>query len=450
MIAGTSALADCQLIHQLRSQNGVPVGACRQALSVYRLSSQMRGTTAGCVHKLTITRLSSFIFLKRNIKHQVDIFGDILVDVPVASVVIPAYNAERWIEQTVTLVRAQTLTNIEIIIVIDGATDGTLRICEELARLDQRILILQVENGGVARARNAGLAIARGEFIAPVDADDLWHPTRLELHVLALRARPDYAMAFSPFVLVDEQGVAGKLSRLYRADGYVFGEHLCANFVGNGSALTMRTEALRAVGGYSASLRDQGGEGCEDHLVQLKLAYLYKVICVASPLVGYRRMAGNMSSNLIRMRVSYILMLDEIERFAARFPGAMFYHPRAKAVLFLAARYIRESQTKEAIALWWKECRRNPLLPVYTPFGMLYKVFKTIAKVWRFISPKRPRNGPQVKFEDWNPSGRFGRPYPLTTRILMQCYHRIDTVLRGRAIQSSRRRGQTNIYGDNT
>ncbi len=96
------------------------------------------------------------------------------------SVIIPAYNVERFIGECVRSVMAQTYSDIEIIVVDDGSSDRTLDICRELANEDERIKLVLNEHGGVSRARNAGLDNATGEYIMSVDSDDVLLPDMIE------------------------------------------------------------------------------------------------------------------------------------------------------------------------------------------------------------------------------------------------------------------------------
>ena len=134
------------------------------------------------------------------------------------SIVIPAYNASRWIERTLRSVQGQTVKNIEVIVVDDGSTDETPAIVRRLMEQDPRIYLIQQSNGGVAKARNIGIVSARSEFVAPLDADDLWHPQRLELHLDAFADAPDeVALVYSPHVQDRPCGLCHGTGRL-RAD----------------------------------------------------------------------------------------------------------------------------------------------------------------------------------------------------------------------------------------
>lgn len=90
------------------------------------------------------------------------------------SVIIPVYNVEAYLEQCVQSVRSQTYTDMEILLVDDGATDHSGQLCDRLAQQDERIRVVHKTNGGLSDARNAGLRIATGEYVAFLDGDDVW------------------------------------------------------------------------------------------------------------------------------------------------------------------------------------------------------------------------------------------------------------------------------------
>ena len=110
---------------------------------------------------------------------------------PLVTVVIPVYNTERYVGETLRSVIAQTWKNIEIIVVIDGSTDGSLDICRGFD--DARIRIVEQENQGLAAARNTGLRLATCDLIAYIDDDDEWMPTRLEEQLARWNSLPEEA-----------------------------------------------------------------------------------------------------------------------------------------------------------------------------------------------------------------------------------------------------------------
>lgn len=115
---------------------------------------------------------------------------------PHVSVIIPAYNAEAFIADTVRSALDQTYRDLEVIVVDDGSADGTLKALEQF---QGRVRVHAQANGGVARARNAGVRLAAGSWIAFLDADDLWLPGKLERQEARLRDRPGFCLWFSQF-----------------------------------------------------------------------------------------------------------------------------------------------------------------------------------------------------------------------------------------------------------
>lgn len=122
---------------------------------------------------------------------------------PLVSVVIPAYNASRWLRETVASVLAQTYRPIEVLVVDDGSTDDTVAIAESFgASVD----VIRQANAGAATARNTGIARCRGQYVALLDADDLWHPRKLEAQVRALEADHSVGALQCGTTYVDEHG----------------------------------------------------------------------------------------------------------------------------------------------------------------------------------------------------------------------------------------------------
>ena len=126
--------------------------------------------------------------------------------VPRVSVIIPVYNNERYIVATVESVLSQTLRDVEVLVVDDASTDGTVKKVRDLAEHDRRVhLIEQPENAGVALARNRALSVARGRYIAYLDSDDLWLPEKLELQI-AFLAKKGVGACFTSYETIEENG----------------------------------------------------------------------------------------------------------------------------------------------------------------------------------------------------------------------------------------------------
>ena len=125
---------------------------------------------------------------------------------PLVSVIMPAFNAENFIEAAVNSVIVQTYSNWELFIIDDASTDTTISKAEKLAKQDFRIKILQNQNNfGTGISRNKGIKAAQGNFIAFLDADDQWKPGKLEIQ-LKMMQQQDVAVCFSSYLQIDENG----------------------------------------------------------------------------------------------------------------------------------------------------------------------------------------------------------------------------------------------------
>jgi glycosyltransferase involved in cell wall biosynthesis len=224
------------------------------------------------------------------------------------SVVVPAWNAADTLGETLRSVAAQTFPDLEILIVDDGSTDATARVAEEFCAQDSRARLIRQDNAGVAAARNAGIAVARARFVAPIDADDLWHAEKVERQLACFEhSPPQTGLVYNWSRIIDERGRILAASTGATFEGFVLPKHLAWNFIGNGSTPMIRTEIARDLP-YNPALREAGCQGCEDYLLQLQIASRFQFACVPAFLTHYRLRSGVMSSDLARMIRSHILM----------------------------------------------------------------------------------------------------------------------------------------------
>jgi glycosyltransferase involved in cell wall biosynthesis len=228
------------------------------------------------------------------------------------SVVIPAFNAVKTLENTLRSAAAQTHAELEILIIDDGSSDDTAAIATAFCAQDRRARLISQANAGVAVARNSGIAAARGEWLAPLDADDLWHPTKIERQLdAALNAAEVPGLVYCWFHLIDEQDRVIGSSEGYEVRGHALDRLLFFNFVGNGSSPLIHRQAIEAVGAYATNFGEAGG--CEDFELQLRLARDFPIEVVPEYLVGYRILAGSMSSNPDKMHRSWQRALELFE-----------------------------------------------------------------------------------------------------------------------------------------
>ncbi len=244
--------------------------------------------------------------------------------VPLVSVIVPAYNAEAFIEQTLNSVLSQTHRNIEVLVVDDGSQDRTAEIVKSLAQRDKRVILLQQLNKGVAATRNLAIQKSSGEYIAPIDADDVWVPQKLEKQVQSmLEAEPSVGLVYAWSVLIDEQGLpTGKYGKSNH-EGEVYTKLLYGNFIGNASAPLIRRACLERVGYYNCKLKEQNGQGLEDWDLYLRLAECYQFRVVPEFLVGYRQVIGSMSFNELPMENSFYLIMASARQRHPEIPATI-------------------------------------------------------------------------------------------------------------------------------
>lgn len=249
--------------------------------------------------------------------HEADDWRD---ELDLIGVVIPAWNAAATIDETLRSVRGQTHAALEIIVVDDGSTDGTMAIAEAHAAADPRVRVIGQANGGVARARNTGWRAGRAGLFCFVDADDLWTADKVERQLAALRAAPaGTGLAYSNYAMIDPAGRIVAEQEPVAWDGDVLDRLLLENFIGNGSAVLVTRRALEDARGFEPALRDAGAQGCEDILFYCRVAEHHRFAAAPGALIGYRETPGNMSSNLGRMLRSHHCAMAELrDRHPAR------------------------------------------------------------------------------------------------------------------------------------
>ncbi|MGL5875333.1 MAG: glycosyltransferase family 2 protein [Xenococcaceae cyanobacterium] len=210
---------------------------------------------------------------------------------PKVSVIIPTYNAMSYLPSAIESVLKQTFSNFELIIVDDGSTDRTVEWTSELT--DSRIKVILQDNYGSARARNQGIAIADGEYIALLDADDLWESTKLEKQVRFLDENPEIGIVDTWTLLIDDSGQSTGKVVVSKANRDVWQQlvqfqPVCAC----DSTPLIRRQCFETVG-----LFDENLLFLEDLDLWIRLAERFKFDAIKEPLVRYRQHSGSKSTN---------------------------------------------------------------------------------------------------------------------------------------------------------
>lgn len=276
---------------------------------------------------------------------------------PEISIVIPAYNAMKYLPQTADSILQQTFRDFEVIIVNDGSTDN-IKDWFAQAIADSRFRLISQENQGSAGARNTGIADAQGEFIAFLDSDDLWHPSKLEKQIQVLKAKPEVGLVYAWLQYADAQAVPNGRVVKSSFEGDVWEQLSAFNFIGCGSNAMVRRACFETVGTF-----DQGlGSYVEDWDMWLRVAKQYHFAAIKEPLVYNRKHAGSCSTHWQKMEKSYTKV---IEKAFATAPSSLSHLKRrsySHANLCLAWKVIQSQQKdyKTALAFWQKSFSSYP------------------------------------------------------------------------------------------
>lgn len=214
-------------------------------------------------------------------------------------VIIPAFNAAKYLPKAIESVISQTFSDWQILLVDDGSTDNTAEaVSPFLERLGPKIKYIRQDNGGLPAARNAAIRASRGEFIALLDADDIWLPCRLEESVKVLLERPQAGLAYGLITNIDPEDRIGStwVGNLKNVEGHIAPQIYMRTVELPCPTITFRRQCIDEVGGFDESMR-----ATEDRDLWLRIALKHEVAFIPKVLAYYRRSPDSMSANPDRM-----------------------------------------------------------------------------------------------------------------------------------------------------
>jgi glycosyltransferase involved in cell wall biosynthesis len=243
------------------------------------------------------------------------------------SVIIPSFNSAEVLPDAVASVLAQTRPAEEIIVVDDGSSDNTAEVC---SRFGDRLRYLRQENAGASSARNTGIAAANGNWLAFLDADDLWDAEKLELQLSALVASDEADFCVTAALVWSPQD---RSHHRYAWDGPVDPEVMRAEllvrniFTGLCSSLLIRRDALESVGCFPA------GKACEDRRLAIELLERHRAVLIDVPLVRQRPGPAHWT-NPERHRQEMLGLIADYDRLYARLDPSGRLKRRARARMY--------------------------------------------------------------------------------------------------------------------
>ena len=232
---------------------------------------------------------------------------------PLVSVVIPAFNAEATLNEAVASVLAGTYDKVEIIIVDDSSTDGTAALAETLVRDHPHVRVHHQANMGLSTALNRGFALARGDYVARLDADDIWHPSKLAKQIEMALGEPQLAFIYSWARYIDEHGRVSSNGPRQEFPRHALRRGLYESLVGGGSSALIKRPAIIKAGGC-----DESFTAFEDLLLQLKISQSHPIGFVPEYLVGYRVRPGSLTSDPAKMLREWRRVRKQVKQ---EFPG---------------------------------------------------------------------------------------------------------------------------------
>lgn len=294
---------------------------------------------------------------------------------PLVSVIIPAYNAEKFIQKTLESVLNQTYNNIEVLVVDDGSQDKTAEIVKFIVQQDSRVILLQQENTGVAAARNLAISKSRGEYIAPIDADDIWFPQNLEKQVQCIiTSNINVGLVYSWSVYIDEADFLTGGFAASPIEGEVYTTLVYQDFIGNGSCCLIRRDCFKKIGDY------KNCPGSEDFDLYIRIAEYYQFRVVPEFLIGYRKLPNSLSSYYMRIAEFRNLIWQSIRQKYPHIPTKLYQLSLVSFYMYLARQSSQKGNYRNTLYWLWLAVKTD-LSTLFLRYGFYILLIKSCLKI---------------------------------------------------------------------
>ncbi|MGI4829401.1 MAG: glycosyltransferase family 2 protein [Janthinobacterium lividum] len=275
---------------------------------------------------------------------------------PTFDVIIPAYNAETYLSKCLESVITQDCPDWRIVLVNDGCTDATADIADHYQhQLGEKMLIITQKNAGLSAARNAAIRSSSAEFIALLDADDVWLPCRLSESLRSFNLRPAAGVSYGLISTIDEQGKVLSTFKGNKRD--VEGRIAPAIFTRRVEipcpSVTIRRSCLDEVGLFDETMR-----ATEDRDLWLRIALRYDVAFVPKVIAHYRSTPNSMSTDMDRMLTAQLQFIHKhagapgCGPIARRIAISRLYKQRAEIFQNRSQRWMALKSSWRACSIW--------------------------------------------------------------------------------------------------
>ncbi len=294
---------------------------------------------------------------------------------PKVTVITPAYNAEKYLRQTIESVLAQTFQDFEMLIIDDGSVDSTRLISESYS---DKVTCIKKENGGVSSARNLGMSKANGDYIAFLDADDIWHPSKLEKQVNFLESNLDIGICYVGVECVDEN-----LRTLSYIEANSYSDYCEALLLyscvvsGSCSSVMIRRSFVEQIGGFDTNFTNY-----EDWEYWLRLSLETKFAPISEYLLKYRIKLGSASFNNTKTIEKNVL--EALSKFFnnKNLPAkylSLQNQSYSNNWLILSGEYLHKGKYVDSIRCSWNALKLYPQ-NIFRPLGLPLRLIRRLLK----------------------------------------------------------------------
>ena len=256
---------------------------------------------------------------------------------PSFSIIIPCYNAAATLQGALDSLRRQTCGDWEAILVDDGSADDTFDRIADAAQMDLRMRFLHQRNAGPSAARNRGLQLAQGRYIAFLDADDRWHPRKLARHLDLFQRRPEVDVSFARVAFVDPRHNAHQYVSDVPTSPLGVLDLLAENRVCTMSNLVARSTVLESVGGFDETMV----HGEDRHWLVRAAAHGHRIQGIPETCVDYHVSVSGLSANLEAMHGGWRRSVETARDLGCRFSDDELARAEAVYLRYLARRALR-------------------------------------------------------------------------------------------------------------